>query len=199
MKRFLMGAVMAVCVGFAATSLAADAGTAKQFVDDLASQVLTIVRDKAVPKEDKTRKIETLFTDKVDIDFVAKFALGKHWREATPQQRTGYVAAYKPFILKNYAGRLTRYSGQTYTLKNARNEGDVSVVIMDINDPNGQNVTVEYRMRDAGAGRFKVVDIIVEGVSLLTTQRSEFDAMVDQKGIDGLIEALRKQVAARSS
>ena len=197
MKRFLLNGLAIVCLCYGALAVAATPATVKSFIDDLATQVLTLVRDQSIPTEVKTQKIEALFSDKVDINFVAQFALGKYWREATPQQRTDYIAAYKPFILKNYASRLTRYSGQTYTLKNARNEGDVSIVTMEIIDPNGQNVMVEYRLREGGEGKFKIVDIIVEGVSLLTTQRTEFSSIVDQKGIDGLIDALKTQVASR--
>lgn len=197
MKRLFLGALLALTLCYNQSAHAADANAAKTFVDGLATQVLAIVKDDSASKEAKTQKIESLFTDKVDIDFVAKFVLGKHWRTATPAQQQDYIAAYKPFILKNYAGRLSRYSGQTYTLKNARAEGDSSYVTMEIKDPNGQNIMVDYRLKDLGAGKYKILDITVEGVSLLTTQRSEFDSIVNQKGVDGLTEALKAQVAAK--
>ena len=68
---------------------------------------------------------------------------------------------------------------------------------MEINDTSGQAILVDYRLR-GDSGAFKIVDITVEGVSLLTTQRSEFNGIVERKGIDGLIEALKKQVASKS-
>ena len=89
---------------------------------------------------------------------------------------------------------MTKYSGQTYTLKNARVDGDANVVTMEINDPNGQKVNVDYKLK--GDSNFKIIDIAVEGVSLLTTQRSEFNGIVERKGVDGLIDALKKQVAS---
>jgi len=92
---------------------------------------------------------------------------------------------------------LTKYSGQTYTLKNARADGDASVVTMEINDPDGQKINVDYRLRD-DSGAFKIVDIAVEGVSLLSTQRSEFNGIIETKGVEGLTEALKKQVASKS-
>ncbi len=192
MKRFWLGALASLC--FAAT---AHAGSpASNFIDGLASQVLAIAKDSALDKSAKTAKIEALFTDKVDMDFIAKFVVGKNWRAATPAQQSAYIAAYKPFILKNYAGRLARYSGQTYTLKQSRAEGNANIVTMEIADPNGQSFLVDYRLR-ANGGSYKIMDIVVEGVSLLSTQRSEFSSIIDQKGIDGLTEALRNQVASR--
>ena len=193
MKRFLMSLVAILCVSVVTPTMAATPEAAKAFVDSFASKVLEIVRNDGSASE-KQQKIEHLFSDKVDIDFIAKFVLGPSWRTATPEQQQAYVAAYKPFILKNYSGRLTKYSGQTYTLKGARGEGDVVYVTMLIIDPQGENVSLDYRLRDV-AGALKIVDITVEGVSLLNTQRSEFKSVVNSKGIDGLIEALKRQVA----
>ena len=195
MKQFLSSLLLAVTLTVSQAAVAANPAGAKSFVDTLATQVLALVKDEGVSASDKKTKIESIFSDKVDIDFVAKFVLGKHWRAATPEQQTSYVGAYKPFILKNYAAKLTKYSGQTYTLKNARADGDASVVTMEINDPNGQKVNVDYKIK--GDSNFKIIDIAVEGVSLLTTQRSEFNGIVERKGLDGLIDALKKQVAAK--
>jgi phospholipid transport system substrate-binding protein len=193
-RRFL--SVIVSCMLLAGAAHAADADKAKSFVDGLASRVMAIVKDDAFSRTDKQTRIEQLFVDKVDINFVARFVLGKHWRTATPQQQKEYVTAYRPFILKNYAGRLAKYSGQTYELRGSRNDGDASIVTMEIIDPQGQNVMVDYRLRSEGGG-FKVVDITVEGVSLLTTQRSEFNGIVERKGVDGLIAALKSQVAGK--
>ena len=197
MKRFLIAATAAASLVISAgANAAADPAGAKTFVDTTATQVLTLVKNDSLSKDEKQAKIEGIFADKVDINFVAKFVLGKSWRTATPQQQQDYIAAYKPFILKNYAAKLTKYSGQTYTLKNARPDADAdtAVVTMEIDDPDGQKVNVDYHLRNDGGG-FKIVDIAVEGVSLLTTQRSEFSGIIENKGVDGLIAALKTQVA----
>ena len=195
MKRYCVTALLAASLAFSSIAQAADSGAAKSFIDTTATQVLTLVKNESLNKDQKQAKIESIFSDKVDINFVAKFVLGKSWRTATPQQQQEYIAAYKPFILKNYAAKLTKYSGQTYTLKNARTEGDDTVVTMEINDPDGQKVNVDYHLRNESG--FKIVDIAVEGVSLLTTQRSEFNGIIESKGVDGLIAALKAQVAAK--
>jgi phospholipid transport system substrate-binding protein len=196
MKRFV--ATVLVVAGFFAAGAASAASptAAKGFVDTVATKVMEIVKNEGLAREAKQSRIESLFVDKVDINFVAKFVLGKHWRVANPQQQKDYISAYRPFILKNYASKLAKYSGQTYSLKNARVDGDASVVTMAIHDTNGQDVMVDYRLR-GDVGSFKIIDITVEGVSLLTTQRSEFNGIVERKGIDGLVEALKKQVAAK--
>lgn len=194
MKRLFATFVALFCL--AATPAFASGDGATGFIDGLASQVLSIVKSDG-DKSAKTKKIEAIFTDKVDMDFIARFVVGKSWRSATPAQQQAYIAAYKPFILKNYAGRLTKYSGQTYTLKKARSDNDSTMVTMEIADPNGSSFLVDYRLKATG-GSYKIQDIVVEGVSLLTTQRQEFSGIIDQKGIDGLTEALKNQVASKS-
>ncbi len=193
MKRFLCALVM---MASASVAQAAAPVAAKNFVDGVAKQVIEVAGNEGLAQSDKQAKIEAIFTDKVDINFIAKFVMGKNWRVASPQQQQDYVSAYKPFILKNYASKLAKYSGQTYTLKNARADGDATVVTMEINDTDGKKVLVDYRLKGDG-DHFRIVDIAVEGVSLLTTQRSEFASIIENKGIDGLIDALKKQVAAK--
>jgi phospholipid transport system substrate-binding protein len=186
-----------VCLVSMLVAGSALASNAKDFVDGVATQVIAIAKTDSLSTAQRQAKIEAIFANKVDINFVAKFVLGKHWRTATPKQQQDYIAAYRPFILKNYASKLTKYSGQTYTLKDARADGDASVVTMSIHDTDGQDILVDYRLRGEGGG-FRIVDIMVEGVSLLTTQRSEFNGIVESKGLDGLIQALTSQVAAKN-
>lgn len=191
MRRFV--SLVAASLFFAAPAFAGDVAGAKAFVDNVAKQALTIVQSKD-SKEVQKNKLLDVVDANVDIDFVAKFVLGKHWRTATEAQRQAYLEAYRPFLKTSYVSRLTRYTGQTYTLGTARGEEGSYVVPMTLNDPNGQNVSMIYRVVDAGKD-YRISDIVVEGVSLLSTQRSEFNSIASSKGIDYLIDALKKKAA----
>ncbi|MFM9889279.1 MAG: phospholipid-binding protein MlaC [Rickettsiales bacterium] len=186
MRRFYSLAVAGFLTAVVCQS--AQAADAKTFVDSVAKQVLAVAQTDA-PMADKEQKIEVIFSDKIDIEFIAKFVLAKHWRTATPQQQEAYLTAYKPFVLKNYAGKLAKYSGQTYELRNARSDGEASIVTMVIHDT-GRDVLVDYRIQND-----KITDIVVENVSLLTTQRSEFNSIVESQGLDYLIGRLQKAAA----
>jgi phospholipid transport system substrate-binding protein len=132
----------------------------------------------------------------VDIPYVGKYVLARHWNAATPAEQQAYLAAYKPFVIKNYASKLTKYSGQNYKLKNARAMNSDYAVTMEIVDPGNPSVFVDYTLREEGSS-YKVIDIAVEGISLRATQRSEFNAIVNSKGMGYLIEALKKQAAKK--
>lgn len=194
MKRLIAAAVM--CAALAAPAHAGDVNGAKTFVNTVATQVIDIVK-KPTSKDLQQAELMGLIDGWVDIDFVAKFVLGKHWRTASETQRTDYLNAYRPFLKKNYVSRLTRYSGQTFKLGTARADSDGSYVVnMDIVDPSGTNVVMVYRVVEAGK-HYRISDIVVEGVSLLSTQRSEFNSIVTSKGLDHLIAALKKRASAK--
>lgn len=197
MKQWILSLIAAALLLQPAAALAGSPQEAQSYIDGIAKGVLDILKTKE-SKASKQSQLETLFSNSVDVPYVAQYVLGRHWRTATPEQQQAYVAAYEPFIVKNYAGKLTKYSGQSYKLKNARNMGDDQVVTMEIVDPGSASVFVDYRLREV-KNTYKVVDIAVEGVSLVATQRSEFNAIVNSKGIDGLIAALKKQAAKKAA
>ncbi|MCI5048863.1 MAG: ABC transporter substrate-binding protein [Rickettsiales bacterium] len=178
-------------------SVAAIAGTqqVEQFADKLASDAIAIVSKDGNSTTDKQTQLEALFEKSVDIDWVARFVLGKHWRNINEDQRDAYVANYKKFLLKNYTMRLTEYTGQTYKIVKSREDGNGEYILtMELINTGEPNVLMDYKIRES-AGGYKIFDIIVEGVSMITTQRSEFSAVISNKGIDFLISALKKKAA----
>lgn len=196
MKTWIKTAFAATMLMVSATTAhAGSPADAQKFIDTVASQVLDIIKT-GDSKSAKLAKLETIFTGAVDIPYVGKYVLGRHWNSATPDQQKQYLAAYEPFVIKNYAGKLTKYSGQNYKLKNARGDDGQYVVTMEIVDPGNPSVFVDYTIRE-DAKTYKIIDIAVEGVSLRATQRSEFNSIVNSKGVDGLIAALQKQAARK--
>lgn len=199
MRYRIVCLLAAVLFLHAGAAQAGDVNGAKGFIDKVASQVLNILKtDNAIPE--KQKKLETVFTDKIDTPFVGKFVLGGHWREATPVQQKDYLSSYGPFVIKNYAAKLTHYSGEQYKLTNARQDSDGSfLVTMEIMGGSASDapIVVDYRLRSQD-GSYKLADIVVEGVSLLATQRSEFNGIVQNKGLDYLIAQLKKSAEAKS-
>lgn len=190
--RIFFAAIMMVC-GLATASYADDAPKAQVFVDKVASDVLLLVKDEKITIEDKKSKLNKVFVDVVDVPYVAKFVLGRHWRTATPAQQQAYLSAYGPFLINNYVARLTKYTGQTFKITGSQAAGDAYIVSMKLLDPKGPPILVDYRVRQDAGDVFKVIDIVVEGVSLLATQRSEFNSVVSNNGVDFLIQALQKK------
>lgn len=202
LKAFALCAVL-LCGMFGVLSTAqaqsanASSDAALAFIDKVGSSALNTLKDSALSQAQKQAILQQLFADAVDVDYVAKFVLGRYWRSATPAQQQAYLEAYKPFLIKSYVGRLTNYSGQSYSLISSKPLPTGAVVGMRLMSPDNSTPPVEvyYRLNKT-ADSFKVVDIIVEGVSLLSTQRSEFSGIVANQGIDFLTSALKKKTMA---
>lgn len=200
MKPFLRFGILSLLMVLTGTpAMAAVTDDAKAFVDNVGGTALKTLQDTSLSDVQKREKLNAFFAEAVDIPYVAKFVLGRYWRTTTPEQQKAYMEAYEPFLIKNYVGRVAKYSGQTYTLTDSKPMGDGAVVGMVLHTPDGSapDVIVNYRLNKVGKG-FKVIDIVVENVSLLNTQRSEFSSIVGNKGIDYLIDALKKKAAQAS-
>lgn len=179
----------------AAASLAeGTAEGARAFADDLASRALSIIDDENLSKTGKQNALEEMFENSVDLNWVARFVLGKHWRDATEQQRQQYVKYYKAFVIGNFTGQLVQYSGQQYEIRQVMPEGEPGefLLTIELQNANEPPVYLDYRIREKN-GRYYIFDIMIEGVSLITTQRSEFNSVVSSKGLDFLISALKKK------
>jgi phospholipid transport system substrate-binding protein len=186
-----LGATIAVPgLLWAAASPQAVAG-AQSFITNLAQQGLTILQSTGGKIEQREAQFRNLLANSFDMPFIARFALGKYWRKATPQQRADYVALFTEFILKSYSRRMGGYSGETFSVSSARTAGKKDIMVKtQIVQPGGPPIKADWRVRPQ-KGQFKIIDIMVEGVSMAVTQRSEFSAVVRQRGVPGLLQALR--------
>ncbi|MDA1097777.1 MAG: ABC transporter substrate-binding protein [Proteobacteria bacterium] len=161
------------------------------FIADLAGRAIDILQSSGKNLEQREAQFHTLLSNGFDMPFIARFALGKHWRKATPQQRADYQALFEEFILKTYSRRMGGYAGETFAVSDARPAGKKDVMVKThINQPGGPPINADWRVRPRN-GQYKIIDIMVEGVSMAVTQRSEFNAVVGQQGIPGLLQALR--------
>ncbi len=164
---------------------------AARFVHRLGNQTIETLAAPDLTLDQRKDQFRGLLIRGFDIPFIGRFVIGRHWRAATPDQRGDYMALYSEFFLQTYASRIGEYSGQTFTVTGARavNAKDF-VVRTQIKRPGGQPFNADWRVRKADGG-YRVIDVMVEGVSLAITQRSEFASVAQRIGLDGLIATLR--------
>ncbi len=185
-KMLVMLCLMVVC---ACDAIAATPENV--FVTKVADEVMSAIKagggEAAI-----SGALQKTFANHIDLPWVANFVLGKHARSASPAQKQQFVAAYKGFMVKSYASRLKNYSGETYKITRQQDLGSgKSQLRMEVQRKAAASILIDYKIHKVGAG-FKVYDMAVEGISLITTQRSEFDAVIERKGLDELITALQK-------
>ncbi len=197
------GALCAAAVFSLFLSSPASADTvenASKYVESLGNSAISTLSNKSLSKEVKQSKIEKLFRENVDIAWIGKFVLGRFWRQASDEQKKSYMKEYETFLVHNYATRFTDYTSGSFKITDAKSDGDDEFTVsMQIKADDGGNepVMVDYKIRsDKGhKNNFVVYDIIVEGVSMITTQRSEFTSVISNKGMDYLISQLASGTA----
>jgi phospholipid transport system substrate-binding protein len=169
--------------------VAAEETAAAQFVLGLGDDVIKILKNEP-PKQHK-RKLHEVFTRAFDVETMARFAAGTYWRRADAAQRKEYLKLFGDYVASLYANKFGDYAGQEFKVigQRASGENDISVE-SNILQNNKSPVKVEFRVRQTETG-FKIVDVYVEGISLLITKRDEFITVLSREGMDGLLSRLR--------
>ena len=193
--RFVARAVSVVLVLLVGAAAQA-AQDPKQFIDRLGGDVIGILQDKPLDQAARAERFRGLFAEAFDLQTISQFVLGRHWREATPQQRAEWQDVLKGYVSGIYARQFSSYEGQTFeVLQERKLDGGGSVVQTRIQQPDGEPINVDFRVQQTPDG-LKIVDVLVANVSLIVTKRSEFDSVIQREGVDGLMRRL-KQVSAQ--
>ncbi|NMF89754.1 MlaC/ttg2D family ABC transporter substrate-binding protein [Aromatoleum petrolei] len=196
MKKFLLS----LCLMF--TMLPAFAGDAPKgpdaLVREVSDDVLTIVRqDKAIQSGD-TRRVIDLVEEKVLPHFnfrrMTMLAVGKDWRQASPEQQGKLVEAFRTLLVRTYSNALTQYREQTIGYKPAKfAEADTAVRVQtEVRQAGAQPINIDYTLEKTPEG-WKVFDVVVAGVSLVTNYRGTFAQEIRAGGVDGLIKSLEQK------
>ena len=186
----IVGVAFAFIAGSAIAQEAPDA-----MVKRVSQEVLTIIKsDPKVQAGDQARireVVETKLLPNFDFERLTALAMGRNWRQATPEQQKQLVEQFRTLLVRTYSGALNQYRDQTFDFKPLRadpNSGDV-IVKTEVIRSGQAPVQIDYGM-ERKDGTWKAYDVIVGGVSLVTNYRDEFASQIQSGGIDGLIKAL---------
>jgi len=205
MKNFIMVFrffIALTLLGFSAASFAVE--SPDELVKRTADDVLaTVKNDKDIQAGDQ-EKVFALAEEKIvpnfNFDKVSRMVLGKNWTKATPEQKTAFQAEFRTLLIRTYASALSKYKNQTIEYKPFRmvNASNIASVKTQIIQPGGQPIAVDYTL-EKQAETWKVYDIVIEGVSLVTNYRGQFAQEIRQNGMDSLIKKLAdKNTAAQA-
>jgi len=169
-----------------------------QLVQKITDDVLAAIKsDKELAAGDKQKALkvaEEKVLPYIDFEQATRLAVGRSWNQATPEQKKQLVAEFRAMLVRTYSNAIQVYQGQTLKVLPSRGKQDPedTTVRTQYVRAGGQPLPIEFHMRKADKG-WKVYDIVVEGVSLVMTYRSEFDAVVKQEGIEGLLKRLAQK------
>jgi phospholipid transport system substrate-binding protein len=180
-----------------AQELSKEAGA---FVQNLGDQAIKIITDKGLSPTDRERKFHQMFVDSFDVPAIGRFVLGRYWRTASDAQKTEFLKLFEDMIVKTYNNRFNEYKGEQFVVINSRTDGDSAMVTTNVTRPGGnQPVKVDWRVLRP-QGKLKIVDVVIEGVSMSVTQQQEFGSVIQRNGgqIDSLLASMRERIQMQS-
>lgn len=202
-RMIIVGVVAVVLGGFVQpASVSADdiASNARAFIGDLAEDAITKLTDKSTTIDEQESRFRQIMQDYVAFQTIARWVLGgRHWRAASEEQRERYLALFEKLMVSTYAHRFQRYSGETLEVIGVRNIDETQVLVQTtLKRPNADKpLRVDWRVRGS-KDTLKVIDIMIEGLSMAQTQRSEFSSVLRDNGgdVDALMSTLEERLAA---
>ncbi len=155
-----------------------------QFVTTLADRVIRILKDKGMSKDERVKALAALFLDGFDVRAIGLFVLGIYGHKVSESEREAYLQVFKDYVVQTYAVRFNSYAGESFTVNKASPDGDNGAwVFTGIGKPGDEPTEVQWRVRKVDDA-YKIIDVVVEGVSLLVTQRSEFTSVLRRNNGD---------------
>jgi phospholipid transport system substrate-binding protein len=198
MKMRRSVALAAFCLTLAAPGYAADDIAPDALARSVTDDVLSIVRTNRDLHSTDVRTLLELVEAKVlphfDFARMTQLAVGRNWREATPEQQDALTGEFRALLVRTYTTAFLQYRDHTVDYRPLKMApGDVRVVVRSlIRQAGGPPVSIDYNM-ERTTGAWKVYDVKIEGVSLVETYRGTFNAEVQRGGIDGLIRTLTER------
>ena len=177
-------------------AIAAEERGPEELVKQVTAEVLDAIKsDKKLALGDRSAALklaEEKVLPHIDFEEATRLAVGRAWSQASPEQKKQLTTEFRRMLVRVYSSAIQPYGGQSIKVSPVRmRPGDTEVTVHNsfVRQGGGKPVGFDYSMRKTDQG-WKIYDIVVEGVSLVLTYRSEFDNVVRQQGVDGLIKAL---------
>ncbi len=203
MTRFLVVVLLPVLIVLASPTGAAGASRtdAEAFIQGLADKVVAALTAPDTTRDQRETRFRALLNEHFAVGDIGRFVLGRHWRALSPNERDEYLRLFEEMIVATYLDRFDRYSGETLSVIRsvaADPPGDVIVHSEIRRAQGGEPLAVGWRVRGYG-DRLKIVDVIIAGVGMSETQRSEFGSVMRRHGgrVDGLFEEMRRFIENR--
>jgi phospholipid transport system substrate-binding protein len=167
------------------------------FIDEMGRRALDVLSNQA-PAPVRQARFRELFRQDFDIPRIARFVLGRYWNAASPAEREEFQRLLEDYVVFAYSSRLSQYSGELFKVQGSRpDDGAVIVNSIIIRPGEDRPIRVDWRLVSEN-GALKIADVIIEGISMAVTQRSEFAAVIERSGgrVSGLLTVMREKTAA---
>ena len=176
-------------------AMAADKEKTSDFINALATSTLDSLTEPTLEDAVRQARFRVLFRKNFGLPIIARFVLGRYWKQATDAQQVEFQTLLEDYIVLSYSGRFKDYGGETFEVNEVRADGNKDTIVYTrIVRKKASPVRIDWRVRQPN-NHMKVIDVVIEGLSMSLTHRNEFAAVIQRagSGVDGLIELLREK------
>ena len=200
-RRFLLSALSLLVYTLSQTvpsnAVGADASV---FMSEMWKRVVEILGKKA-PQTERLARFRELFQADFDGPGIARFVLGRYWRSASQDEQQEYLRLFEDYVVFVYGTRFSSLNGETLKIRGSRGEESGVIVSTDMISPGAEApVKIDWRLV-TDSGVFKINDVVIEGISMMVTQRSEFASVIQRHGgqVSGLLSLMREKTKTASA
>ena len=200
-RRLLSLGVIAVALGlFAAAPRSEAAPDPAAFVNQLGTAGIDSIGPNVAPQQ-RIDRFRQLFQADFDVNEIARFALGRYWREMSPEEQGEFMHLFTDYTVKAYADKLGQYGGAELHVTGTEPYGDETVVHSQVVRTNGSPIEMDWHVIPDTSGGYKVTDVFVDRVSMKATQRDEFAKIIQNNGgqPSALLAVLRQELRGQGT
>jgi len=193
-RAVFAAAALTVLVAAVAAPVRADDATG--VVEKTTSSVIAVLTNQKLSTEEKRKQVEDVVLERVDFETLSKLVLARNWTRFTEPQRAEFMRLFKNHLSMTYGRNVESYKNEKVQITGSRPEtgGDATVKTKIVRGGGGNDILVDYRLRQRD-GTWKIIDVVIEGVSLVSNFRSQFQDVVASGGPERLLALLREKNA----
>ena len=192
LKKWFLALMVVFFSGAAIAELSPDE-VVKKTADDVISAIKSDKDIQAGNKKAIYELVESKILPSFDFNKICRLVMGKNWRKMSVEQKEEFSSGFKMLLLRTYAVALSKYTDQKITvLPMKKQKGSIVTVKTEITQASSQPINVDYALSNS-TGKWLVIDLIIEGVSMITNYRGQFGTSVRTNGIDGLLKELKNK------
>lgn len=166
----------------------------KVFINEVGNQIIKSADDKKSSAEQRKAKIISVIDSAIDADWISRFVLGKNYKTMSEENKVIFTKLYRDFMINTYGPKFQNYNGKRFDVTEVTEQNGFYIAKAEfLPKKSNAAILVSFRVKER-AGKLVILDFIAEGISLIETQRSEFNSAISQKGIDKFLEDLKNRI-----
>ena len=185
--------VLFLCCTFNFTVLASNFAEEENFVTSFADSAISILSSDSLSDAERTSSFTELVMSSIDLNLISKFVLSKAWKNASDEQKEEYLIAFKDYFVNSYANKLDQYTGEKVDVIGSQEAGKYVIVESNIIREGTDTLKINLKWRLLNKdNQIKIIDLNIEGISLVIAQREEFQSFLanNDYDLDKLIEKI---------